>query len=130
MDAEVEDDDLDLSTANTYRPSTMGISFLAELHDNAVLHVAFTGGRYRRKDNYCCWPATRVVDTELVTSLRNFHERQHANGHTLEGGGAANVEHENTDNLDLRVEVFARPFDNCSLITACIVNRTQFVGAS
>jgi len=123
--AEAENDDLDLSTANTYRPSTMGISFLAELDDEAVLRVTLTGGRYRRKaitvagQQRDWWLRSPL---QLSTSFTSAALRA-ASGSKV---AAANVEYENTDNLDLRVEVFARPFENYSLITACIVNRTPF----
>jgi len=45
-----EGDDFDLSPANTYRPSSMGVSFLAEFPEGAVLVVEATGGRYYPKE--------------------------------------------------------------------------------
>ena len=39
-------DDYDLSLANTYQPSSMGITFLANVEDNSTLELSFSGGRY------------------------------------------------------------------------------------
>src|SRR5688572_15987687 len=44
--AESESDDFVLSTANAHKPSSMAISFLADLRPGAVLTVAASGGRY------------------------------------------------------------------------------------
>ncbi|MEZ5343570.1 MAG: hypothetical protein R2706_19690 [Acidimicrobiales bacterium] len=41
-----DDDDFDLSTSNTLRPSSMGISFLCRLNPNDRLVVTGSGGRY------------------------------------------------------------------------------------
>ena len=45
-----DDDDLPLSTANSYRPSSFGLSFLSDLSDVASLEVELTGARYRERD--------------------------------------------------------------------------------
>lgn len=46
---ETESDDFDLSTANAYKPSSMGVSFLGEFPTGSVLLVKATGGRYQQK---------------------------------------------------------------------------------
>jgi hypothetical protein len=46
---EDEPDELDLSSANALRPSTIGLSMLAELPEHAQLRVRVEGARYRRK---------------------------------------------------------------------------------
>ncbi|RME33860.1 MAG: helicase [Gammaproteobacteria bacterium] len=50
--AELEPDalDFDLSLANSYRPSSMAISFLTRFPENARLNIQVTGGRYFRKE--------------------------------------------------------------------------------
>lgn len=46
---ESESDNFDLSTANTYLPSSMGVSFLGEFHQDSQLLVKAWGGCYRAK---------------------------------------------------------------------------------
>jgi hypothetical protein len=46
--AEPESEDLDLSSANSYRPSSIAVSFLASVPDGAKLIIEAKGGRYRR----------------------------------------------------------------------------------
>src|SRR5574341_799820 len=41
-------DEFDLSLANSYRPSSIGVSFLAELPEGSTLQVKAHGGRYSR----------------------------------------------------------------------------------
>lgn len=43
-------DDFDLSGANDYRPSTMAVTFLAELPDGSEVRMNLTAGRYRQHD--------------------------------------------------------------------------------
>ena len=43
-----DDDDLDLSGANDYRPSSMALTFLARPRDIATISIQLTGGRYRQ----------------------------------------------------------------------------------
>ena len=45
---EENSDDLDLSLANSYQPSSIGITFLAEITEDTKLELDFTGGRYFR----------------------------------------------------------------------------------
>src|SRR5207249_10899104 len=47
--AELESEELDLSLANAYHPSSIGVSFLVEFPENSELVVEVTGGRYHRK---------------------------------------------------------------------------------
>jgi hypothetical protein len=46
--AEPESEELDLSSANSYRPSSMAVSFLALVPEGAHLIVDASGGRYQR----------------------------------------------------------------------------------
>lgn len=123
--AEIDDDDLDLSGANTYRPSTMGISFLARLNTDAILDVNLTGGRYSRKiisvagQQREWWLRTplQVSASFASAGLRTDNSTKVT---------ATDNQRENTDNLNLSIEVFARPFENDHLITACVVNRTPY----
>jgi len=44
---ETDSEDLDLSTANTYKPSSMAVSLLVSLPEGATLIATASGGRYR-----------------------------------------------------------------------------------
>lgn len=47
---EAADDDLPLTTANGFRPSSLGLSFVCDLSDADHLEVVLSGARYRGKD--------------------------------------------------------------------------------
>lgn len=118
-------DDFDLSTANAFKPSSMGVSFLAELLSGDMLVVEACGGRYRR---------TQVHAGE---SVRNWWLRSPVTVNarfTSDSINSANMAtvppdistSDNTDGLDLRVEVFSRPHNgNLRLLTICLVNRKE-----
>ena len=54
-------DDFDLSLTGTLQPSSMAVSFLAELPDESHLEVTVTGGRYLKKEVCHCQCKTNVV---------------------------------------------------------------------
>jgi hypothetical protein len=119
-----ESDDFDISAANAYRQSSMGVSFLVELPAGSVLVVQATGGRYRRKEvkvagkERIWWLRTPVTlraeftADALCTSAAQMVKATGASGEELEG-------------LNLVVEVFSRPRPNARqrLVTVCLVNR-------
>jgi len=47
---ETTSQDLDLSGANDYRPTTMAVTFLADLPPGSRVELAVTGGRYQERD--------------------------------------------------------------------------------
>ncbi|HYJ89184.1 MAG TPA: hypothetical protein VEW46_24175, partial [Pyrinomonadaceae bacterium] len=120
------DTDLDLSAANKYLPSSMGVSFLAEFPVGAELVVEATGGRYVKKP-------IRVEEHQREWWLRlplSLTSRFSGEALRASAGGkvsAIEVVPENTSGLDLRVEVFVRPRAGTDqrLITVCFINRTK-----
>lgn len=129
---EAEDDDLDLSLANVYQPSVLGVSFLAKLPEGAELIVRATGGRYTRKP-VSIGPAEKRMrprnwwlrhPVELSAELSRDEllapqVRRPARWVTgmVEGAG-----------LDLWFEIYSRPHGaepDQRLITLCLVNRTN-----
>lgn len=122
--ADIDAEDLDLTSANTYRPSSMAVSFVADIPHNAQLLVHVTGGRYRpvgvavAGKTRTWWlrsPVTivaRYAAPRLLSTERRLLAPDEVTG-------------TNTDDLDLRVEVFTRPSpdQHGQLLTVILVNR-------
>lgn len=134
---EAATDDFDLSLANAYEPSSMGISFLAEIRPGSALVVEATGGRYSRRrvvvappegaERRRTWWVRREVRIRATfpsdSLLSLVTRRVVASLHPREG--ELQTEAENAEDLDLRIEVFSRPNGPTQrLITVCLVNRT------
>lgn len=119
-----EEPELDLSSANRYLPSTVGISFLAEVPPGAKLFVEAGGGRYRQLP-------VKIIDKERKWWRREpvSIKAEFEASDLLSNGKISPVsfEKENTDNLNLEIEVFARPCkeENQRLLTICFINRTE-----
>lgn len=123
---ENESDDLDLSSANSYRPSSMAVSFLAEVPKDAILVVKGIAGRYRRLPvsiagkNRNWWGRVPVSFSaefarDALFAMDNKLIRPNAFDST------------NLDDLDVRVEVYGRPSKRAGerLFTVCLVNRSH-----
>ncbi len=129
-DAQDDATDLDLSSANKFLPSSMGVSFLAEFPAGSELIIEATGGRYAKKP-------VRVEERERHWWLRtSLSVTARFSGNALRssmGGKVApsEVETKNTDGLDPRIEVFVRPNkeEGQRLVTVCFLNRTLHTGA-
>lgn len=122
-------DDFDLSLANTLQPSSMGITFLAEVPDDAWLSVSISAARYLPKE------------VRIQNSTRKWFFRQpieipdiRFSAHSLKSGPfPAPIEHRFENGMLLSVECYSRPDTytetegrkNRRLITVCIVNRTK-----
>ncbi len=117
--------DLDLSLANSYSPCSMGVSFLAEIKDNASLIVKVTGGRYSKlsaqvgSSQYTWWVRASVsIDADFTGSSLLTTEKA-----IVKPG---KIESTNAEGLDLCVELYSRPFQpGKRLITVCLVNRSK-----
>lgn len=125
-------DDFDLSLANAYRPSSMGVTFLAELPKGSALRVELSGARYEQ------------FEVTIAGSKRNWWRRIPVHGVAMfdgdsvaRGGGRITPSPPEINgliaDLALKVEVRARPFDPGngvpkSLVTVCLVNRSRSKG--
>lgn len=127
--AKEDDADLDLSQANKFLPSSMGISFLAEFPEGSELVVEAECGRYvkktvevegRKRDWWLRVPV-RVTARFAASAVTGA-----ARGKVVTSDFSA----EGTEGLDLRAEVFVRPRKQggVRLVTACFVNRTVQTG--
>lgn len=128
------EDDFDLSLANAYHPSSLGLSFLVRLPAGSKLVVEATGGGYHRKTvtvrpedrqprSRRWWlrvPVRLKAEFPAEALLRGESHRCRARA------GDEGFESQNTDGLDLVVEVLSRPRgEEQSLLTVCLVNRTR-----
>ncbi len=121
--------DLDLSASNTYRPSSMGISFLVDLSPGSKIVVEASLGRYQpvevKVGGYTPTWWLRVP----ISLTKEFGADAVCANHNIKLEEKLNPE-ENGGPIDLRVELYARPNPNNDnprqkLITVCLVNRTD-----
>lgn len=126
---EADSDDFDISSANAYKPSSMAISLLVRLPEGAELSVAATGGRYAIK------PVMLIGHERewwLRSPVRLSNRFRGADFPTSNAryAVARDPVRENVDNLDVRIELFARPQPRPDefLITVCLVNRQNADG--
>ncbi len=122
-EADGDPDSLSLSTANSHRPSTMAVSFLAEFPEGSRLKVEVRAGRYHRKQvrvlgkEHTWWLRSPVLvsmefKAEDVRSLASRRPRP------------VRSESHGADGLKPDVEVFVRPsHDETRLVTVCLINR-------
>jgi len=120
------DDDLDLSTANSFRPSSIGVSFLTDCPQGTVLKVEARGGRYQKRDVSIPGNTRQWWLRSPVSIAAEF------DADALLTPGAKKVRSQrikasNTTGIDLQIELYSRPQANSQrrLITVCLVNRTQ-----
>ncbi len=122
--SELDDEDLDLTSANSFRPSSMAVSFAAAVPDDGQMVVQVTGGRFRK------------LEVTIAGAIRTWWVRSDVKmtaifqGDTLRRSKNRllrpdSCEPQNIDGLDLRVETFCRsiPGQLGDLITVCLVNR-------
>jgi len=121
--------ELDLSATNTYRPSSMGISFLAELPPGSKVVVEASLGRYKpievqvEKYTSAWWlripiSLLKEFDAEAICATRAVKLEQRLQPE------------ESCGPIDLRIELYARPNPHSTnprekLVTICLVNRTE-----
>jgi hypothetical protein len=122
---EPETEDLDLSSANSYRPSSIAVSFLAVVPEGAHLIIEATGGRYQR------FPVTiegkdRTWWLRSPVTLRAKFSRKALLSVDKKLIQPNEFESTNLKDLDVRIEVYGRPSasSGARLFTVCLVNRS------
>ena len=127
---EADSEDFDISSANAYKPSSMAVSFLVQLPMGAEIVVTASGGRYVRK-------AVMLLGNERDWWLRSPVRlvSRFLRGDFPSSNPSYVQAHdpvlENVENLDVRIELFARPSDSVPhgfLVTVCLINRQQAEG--
>ncbi|MGD9126469.1 MAG: hypothetical protein PVH19_03740, partial [Planctomycetia bacterium] len=124
---DADNDDFDLSSANAYKPSSMAVSLLVCLPEGAKLSVTATGGRYAIKPVVLVGREREWWLRSPVRLSSRFERADFPTG-IAEYARASESVSENIDNLDVRLEIFARPHGTHPdefLITVCLVNRQQ-----
>lgn len=123
---EAETEEFDLSSANSYKPGSIGLSFLAEIPKGTRLLVLATGGRYDKVK-------VNVAEKERVWWLRRpVYIKAEFDSDRICTPGENMIlpdkfEIDNGQDLDIRAELFSRRQDNPHdrLITVCLVNRKK-----
>jgi len=125
VNSDVPDPDfLNLATSNQELPSSMAITFLAEITDDSELTVYAKGGRYNKlpvkiqKESKVWWARSEV---QMVSAFSGADLPKTKNKFI-----PVLTRNKNTDGLNLSIELFARPngLPNQHLITAVLINRT------
>ena len=127
--SDADTDDFDLSSANAYKPSSMAVSLLVHLPEGSELVVTATGGRYSIKDVLLIG-REREWWLRSPVRLNSRFRRPDFPASNPRYAAARDPARENLDNLDVRIELFARPQSRPDefLITACLVNRQHADG--
>lgn len=129
--------DLDLRPANAYQPSSMAISFLMDTEGVAVVRIEATGGRYipktaliqehgKKSSERELWVRKPVTFTVEVSTEELLGVGSRQVMVSPAGKPGTRVISNNTEGLNLSIEVFSRPHLGSSqrLLTVCLVNRT------
>lgn len=122
---EADSDDFDLSTANAYRPSSMAVSFLIRLPNEAELSATAMGGRYAIKEVLL---VGREREWWLRSPVHISGRFRRADFPVSEPSLVAprDLVRDNLAGLDVRLELFARPQPQRPdefLVTVCLINR-------
>ena len=138
---EVEMDDFDLSMANSYQPSTLGLSFLVDMPPDSVLQVEVpsqhparsypVNGRYEKKQVWIDEAKNKQARRWWLRVPISLEAQFSAADICKEGVTrlqAKELEVNNAGPLNLSVELVSRPHGDNSrqrLVTACLINRTD-----
>jgi hypothetical protein len=136
-----DESDFDLSTANSYRPSAIGLSFVCKPPPGSQLLVELEGGRYRQKaitvrvdgsqgdgGNGQSTPQYQTRRWWLrspVALNARFASEDLVTGAERSVRPASEPEAVNLEGLDIALAAYTRPRgDGTSLVTVSLVNRT------
>ena len=117
---EATSNDLDLTGANDYRPTTMAVSFLADLPPGSRLELILTAGRYQERDIHA-GTKTRSWWFRSSCSLKATWDGAALISAT--GRHFATVECDGLDGMAIEAFAVSRPRDgNRSLLTIGVMN--------
>jgi hypothetical protein len=123
--------DLDLSTTNSFKPSSMGISFLCYLPPGSSIKVKATGGRYKKKGVHVAgqeriWWCREPVEIDAEFSSNELASNSLAR--VIKPGEVSTT----TKGLNINLELYCRPHHKADeyLITLCLINRDKASNSS
>ena len=132
-----DESDFDLSTANSYRPSAIGLSFVCQPADGSHLAVQLEAGRYHPKavtvhlppkdgeDDAPLHQTRRWWLRSPVTLTARFSASELTSGAERAVPPDGEADGSNLDGLDIRLRAYTRPRgDGTSLVTVSLVNAT------
>lgn len=128
---DAEDEDLPLSTANSLRPSSFGLSFIAGVPDDSELRVVFRGAQYvpkevaiKERDAKRTWWLRRPFEVSAAFSASDLLARRAV----LK---PARLEDESPEGLAVDITAVTRPAgDGRTLLTVSAVNRSAETGVA
>jgi hypothetical protein len=132
------EDELDLSKANSFKPSTMAVSFRARVPDGCRLEVNATGGRYKRqtvevlvnsrRSERDWWLRIPIEFTASISAEELKHPKPKIIRVSPSNAHAATAE--NVDPIELSIEILSRPTSETDvrLFTVSLVNRSSEEG--
>ncbi len=123
-----ETDDFDVSLANSFQPSSMGISFLVELPEGSRLVLAGCGGRYlplkvKIGEADRVWHRREPWSISCICAVADIPASSGRSRWPI-----AEVHESNLEGLDACIEVFVRPNPAGGvghLVTAVLLNRER-----
>ena len=129
-EVEAESDDFDLSTSNSYKPSSMAVSILADLPDGSEVLVEASGGRYQKK-TVMVQGRERIWWLRQPVAMTARFISSEVTSTTMGKVTANSVESNNCDGLNLGIEVYSRLFEEGTtrLLTVCLINRDEAGGS-
>ena len=107
-EVEAESDDFDLSTSNSYKPSSMAVSFLADLSEGSEVLVEASGGRYQKKP-VLVEGKERIWWLRQPVTMESRFSSEDILSATVARVPAKSVESNNCDGLSVGIEVYSRP---------------------
>ena len=124
---EAESDDLNLSTANSYKPSSMAVSFLVDLPNGSEIVVEASGGRYKKK-TIQVGGSDRTWWLRQPVTMESRFSSEDISSNVAAKIPSESVQTTNCDELKLEIEAYSRPHDSGSsrLLTVCLINRQEY----
>jgi hypothetical protein len=123
-----DQEDVEVTATNTYRPSSFGITFLVRLTDHSQITIRASGARYSElKVNVAgserAWWVRKAWKSELQIGGKELCSKEAA---TIARSA------DRSENWEISAEIYSRPYITTStrMITVSLVNRSQIYGGS
>jgi hypothetical protein len=135
---EQEGDEMGITLANEFRPSSTGLSFLASLPPSAALRVRVKAGRYRSRPANLRKPDGKLIPANWWFRSLVVFDAMFSGDQLRESSGLLAplaVKARNAQGLNLEIKILSRPLPGRAgapktsrLLTVSVVNRTALAG--